>query len=55
MNKEEQQDLEEVVELLKTELEWKEEEFKEMREELEALRAQNTRMLAVNSKEKQER
>ena len=55
LNKEEQQDLEEVVETLKTELEWKEEEFKEMRDELEALRAQNAKMIVVNKKEKQER
>lgn len=54
-SKEEQQDLEVVIEDLKTELEWKEEEFKEMREELEALRLQNKQMHKTNLKEKQDR
>lgn len=44
-----------MIEDLKTELEWKEEEFKEMREELEALRLQNKQMHAKNTKEKQDR
>lgn len=41
ITKEDQQDLEVVIEELRNELVWKDEEFREMQEELETLRKQN--------------
>lgn len=54
-SKEEEKDLEVVIEELRGEMEWKEEEFKEMREELDLLRELNKKMRITNKKEVSER
>ena len=54
-SKEEEKDLEVIIEELRGEMEWKEEEFKEMREELDLLRELNKKMRITNKKEVSER
>ena len=54
-SKEEEKDLELVIEELRGEMEWKEEEFKAMREELDVLKGEYKNMRIINKKEVSER